>query len=243
MTATEQPGFDSLLAETTAAEITAAARVLFQRLQELSEDDRMDVINDLRAELHQYSPMKDQPVDLVLWVRSEQVEGNDYNPNHVAPQQLDLLRHSITTDGYTQPIVTAPEQPREDGSPLREVVDGFHRHLVGKTDPGIREAVRGRLPVTTIRLRRKGRTARQAATLRHNNARGVDTIEGLSDMVLELSRSGKGYDWFKKELGLEPDAVLKYVQQTGLAEQFTDRDYSQAWEANATPWEPADENP
>ncbi|MFB7673200.1 hypothetical protein ACFC26_17500 [Kitasatospora purpeofusca] len=92
-------------------------------------------------------------------------------------------------------------------------------------------------------MSRLSREARQAATLRHNNARGKDTIEGLHEMVLELSRSGKSYAWFEKELGLEPDAVVKLVMETGLAEQHADRDYSEAWAADTpahTPWDGTD---
>ena len=34
------------------------------------------------------------------------VVANDYNPNKVAPPEMELLKHSIEEDGYTQPIVT-----------------------------------------------------------------------------------------------------------------------------------------
>jgi hypothetical protein len=56
--------------------------------------------------LHKVSPFKGEPVDCLQWVVPDAVEANDYNPNSVAPPEMELLRHSIAKDGYTQPIVT-----------------------------------------------------------------------------------------------------------------------------------------
>ena len=50
--------------------------------------------------------IKDNPVDNVKWIPIDQVQANDYNPNTVSKQEMDLLYTSIKHDGYTQPIVT-----------------------------------------------------------------------------------------------------------------------------------------
>jgi len=98
-------------------------------------DAKMDIINRMRVKIHQISPMKSEPVDCVVWVKNTQVFANDYNPNSVAPVEMKLLEHSISEDGYTQPIVgynkTNILQDLVNGSQV-EVVDGFHRHRVGK---------------------------------------------------------------------------------------------------------------
>ena len=47
-------------------------------------------------------------------------------PNKVAPPEMELLEISIMNDGYTQPIVTWGTEDKH------EVIDGFHRHRVGK---------------------------------------------------------------------------------------------------------------
>ena len=78
----------------------------FEGLNELSENGKIDAINRIRLELHKYSPMRNEPVDCVLWVKVENIEANDYNPNTIAPPEMKLLAHSISEDGYTQPIVT-----------------------------------------------------------------------------------------------------------------------------------------
>ena len=92
-----------------------------------SDDEIIELINQIKLKLHYASPLKNEPVDCVLWVKNNMVHSNDYNPNSVAPPEMKLLHVSIKEDGYTQPIVTMLE---DNG--MREVVDGFHRHRVGK---------------------------------------------------------------------------------------------------------------
>lgn len=46
------------------------------------------------------------PVGRVFWVHMDRVQANDWNPNSVAHHEMDLLHTSISSDGYTMPIVT-----------------------------------------------------------------------------------------------------------------------------------------
>lgn len=203
------------------------ARALFSRLEAIPEAERIDVVNEMRLALREHSPMKAQPVDCVIWVPAEQVAGNQYNPNIVAPPEMKLLTRSIEADGFTQPIVAWPV----DGG--FEVVDGFHRHRVGKETPAIRKRVLGRLPVTVINGDRTALEDRQASTIRHNRARGQHTVDGMSDIVVDLARRGKGDEWIAAELGMDPDEVMRLRQVGGLAEMFADEEFSEAWEADA----------
>jgi ParB-like chromosome segregation protein Spo0J len=138
---------------------------------------------------------------------------------------MELLALSIMADGYTQPIVAMAD---EDG---HTVVDGFHRHRVGKESPDVAERIRGFLPVVSIREDRAGRGDRIAATIRHNRARGKHQVVAMSDIVLELKRRNWSDDKIGRELGMDPDEVLRLAQITGIAEAFKDRDFSEAWEA------------
>ncbi|MFD6465356.1 IbrB-like domain-containing protein [Streptomyces goshikiensis] len=214
-------------------DILDAARPLFEGLAGLPLEERIDTLNRLRELLHAQSPFQREPVDLVLWEKAEDVQGNAYNPNVVAPRQMELLEHSITADGFTQPIVAWRPPATNDQEPTAsiEVVDGFHRHLIGKNAEPVTMRLHGYLPVTLINTGRQGREDRQAATVRHNAARGVHTIDGLSDMVLQLLRTGKTFAWFEKELGMQPDEVTRLAQVHGLAEMFAEREFSEAWEA------------
>jgi ParB-like chromosome segregation protein Spo0J len=220
-----------------ASALVDSAAALFERLGDIPEDERIEVINEIRLALREHSPMKAEPVDCVLWVPSARVAGNDYNPNVVAPPEMRLLTRSIQSDGFTQPIVA---WPAGDGF---EVVDGFHRHRVGKENKQIRARVRGHLPLAVINGDRAALEDRQAATIRHNRARGVHTVEGMSEIVTDLHRRGKGDEWIAAELGMDPDEVLRMRQTAGLAELFADEEFSEAWEADAWAAQGAQEKP
>lgn len=202
------------------------AEEIAQETSALSEKEQVAVLNAIRWVLHKASPFSEEPVDCVLWVEADTVEGNDYNPNVVAPPEMRLLKRSILEDGYTQPIVTW----QTDGH--REVVDGFHRNRVGKEDKTVRERIKGYLPVTTVNEGRTDRGDRIAATIRHNRARGKHVIEGMSEIVIELSRRKWSDQRIARELGMEPDEVLRLKQISGLEEMFADDEFSEAWEVD-----------
>lgn len=195
-------------------------------LSGLSLDEKVDAINSIKIALHEVSPFSTDPVDCVLWVRSDSVGANDYNPNSVAPPEMELLALSILADGYTQPIVTFK---KEDGF---EVVDGFHRNRVGKENKEVAERVHGYLPVVAINTEREDKGDRIAATIRHNRARGKHRIDAMSEIVVDLKRRNWSDKKIAKELGMDQDEVLRLCQITGLAEMFSDREFSQAWVAD-----------
>jgi ParB-like chromosome segregation protein Spo0J len=205
--------------------IVKAAEDLFRQLENINTEDRIETINEIRMLLHTYSPFHDEPVDFVKWVKIENVQANDYNPNAVAPPEMELLERSITEDGYTQPIVSW----EHDG--IFEVVDGFHRNRVGREIESVKEKLKGYLPLTVINADREDRGDRIAATIRHNRARGKHKIDAMSEIVVELKRRNWSDKKIGKELGMEPDEVLRLSQISGLAEMFADREFSEAWKA------------
>lgn len=198
----------------------------FNDLSALDDESRMDAINAIRLALREYSPLKREPVDCVLWVRADQLHANDYNPNSVAPPEMRLLQLSIMSDGYTQPIVAWPD---DEGS--FEVVDGFHRNRIGREVGAVKKRVMGRLPIAVINAERSGKEDRIAATIRHNRARGRHQVDAMADIVLDLARRNWNDAKIARELGMEPDEVLRLKQITGLAELFAEREFSEAWEA------------
>ena len=200
-------------------------RAAVSGLSDLPDAERIEAINAIKVMLHEISPFRAEPVDCVLWLPADEVVANDYNPNKVAPPEMRLLELSIREDGYTQPIVAYGE------SHHYEVVDGFHRNRVGKECPAIRERIRGYLPITIINSDREDKGDRMAATVRHNRARGKHTIDGMSELVMDLTRRNWSEEKIARELGMEPDEVLRLKQITGLAEMFADEEFSEAWEA------------
>ena len=159
------------------------------------------------------------PVSHVIWVPASEVQANDYNPNTVAPPEMELMELSIKSDGFTQPIVCWRTEDHY------EVIDGFHRHLVGK------KLGMEYLPIVIVNQERTDRNDRIASTIRHNRARGKHEIAAMSDIVIELKRRNWSDVKISRELGMEPDEVLRLSQISGLAEMFADKEFSEAWEA------------
>lgn len=193
-----------------------------------SIEERTEAINQIKRMLKEVSPFSAEPVECVQWVKSDLVIANDYNPNSVAPPEMQLLHTSIQEDGYTQPIVVW----YHDG--IYEVVDGFHRNRVGKEYDDIKERIHGYLPVVVINGDREDKGDRIASTIRHNRARGKHKVEAMSDIVIELKRRNWSDAKIGRELGMDADEVLRLTQITGLAEMFADKDFSQAWEVDMT---------
>ncbi|NLG64564.1 MAG: ParB-like nuclease domain-containing protein [Actinobacteria bacterium] len=208
-----------------ATDLNDLTEALVRALAALPDGARIAQLNIVRWRLHEVSPLHAEPVDCVLWLPADDVAANDYNPNVVAPPEMKLLEHSVAQDGYTQPVVVWHSDAGN------EVIDGFHRTRVGKESQAVRQRTRGFLPVTVINSEREGRTDRMAATIRHNRARGKHRVDGMADIVQELARRNWSDKRIGKELGMEPDEVLRLKQITGLAELFANEEFSEAWEA------------
>jgi len=206
-------------------EIKDLKGLLNSHLRDMEFHDKVDVINQLRECLHDLSPFKNEPVDFVKWVRSDDVVANDYNPNKVAPPEMELLEVSIMNDGYTQPIVTwnNPDKGKT------EVIDGFHRNRVGKESKIVNQRIKGYLPVVDIRKEQSSKNDRIASTIRHNRARGKHQVDAMSEIVIELKNRNWTNKRIAKQLGMDEEEVLRLCQVSGLEYLFTDKDFSNAW--------------
>lgn len=193
--------------------------------ENLELKDKVDYLNEIRLELHKLSPFNKEPVDLVTWVLQDNVVSNDYNPNKVAPPEMELLEISIMNDGYTQPIVTWGNE--EKGK--IEVIDGFHRNRVGKESKIISKRIMGYLPVVSIRNEQSSKNDRIASTIRHNRARGKHQVDAMSEIVIELKNRNWTNERIAKQLGMDNEEVLRLCQISGLEHLFSDSDFSKSW--------------
>ena len=200
---------------------------IIEELKKLPLHEKVEAINKIKIQLHEISPFSSEPTDCVLWVKNTDVQANDYNPNSVAPPEMELLRLSISNDGYTQPIVSM-----DNGDGTREVIDGFHRNRVGRECADIQSRVHGYLPVVTIREEQQGLNDRVASTIRHNRARGKHRVDSMSEIVADLKKRNWSPKKIGKELGMDQDEVLRLAQITGLVELFADKEFSKAWDTN-----------
>lgn len=189
-----------------------------------SSSDKLNDLNRLRMAIHEVSPNKDQPIDMVRWVPINMVEPNDYNPNSVAQKEMQLLYTSIWNDGYTQPTVTIWDDERQKYI----IVDGFHRYYTCKNNKDVRDRNNGCLPIVVIN---KNISERMAATVRHNRARGKHSVQGMASMVFKLLDQGWQDQDICNQLGMEPEELLKLKHTTGFSKLFENTEYKKAWES------------
>lgn len=147
-----------------------------------------------------------QPVSNVQWVPRDTLRANAYNPNHVAPAELRLLRESIRQSGWTQPIVARP-----DG----EIVDGYHRWLIA--GEGRIAALTGGL-VPVVRLKAETPHAEQvAATIRHNRARGEHGVVAMASIVRNLLAEEQcAPEELVTMLGMEEEEIERLADRSGM---------------------------
>ena len=196
-----------------------------KEIENLPLDEKVDLINQIRERLHEISPFKNEPVDFVKWVKNTDVVANDYNPNKVAPPEMELLEVSIMNDGYTQPIVSWDNYEKNK----IEVIDGFHRNRVGKESKLVNQRVKGYLPIVNIRKEQSGKNDRIASTIRHNRARGKHQVDAMSEIVIELKNRNWSNKRISKQLGMDEEEVLRLCQVSGLEHLFSDKDFNKAW--------------
>lgn len=205
-------------------QLIGSASPLLEQIAKMDFDSKVYAINQLRLAIKEYSPFSAEPIDCVQWVKTDFVAANNYNPNTVAPPEMELLRLSIISDGYTQPVVGWFD---ENGY---EVIDGFHRTRVGKECADVRERVHGYIPLVEIKEDREGRNDRMASTIRHNRARGKHGVDSMSDIVVELKRRNWSDEKIMRELGMDQDEILRLFQITGMQELFSDQEFSASWD-------------
>lgn len=169
------------------------------------------------------------PVYSIKAIPIEKIQANSYNPNAVAPPEMKLLELSIWDDGYTMPVVCY-HIPDTD---MYEIVDGFHRYsLMNPKSKNFSRRIydreHGFLPVSIID---KPIGDRMASTIRHNRARGSHSIELMSNIVSELVESGMSDAWILKNIGMDPDELLRLKQISGLASLFRNNEFSKSNES------------
>jgi ParB-like chromosome segregation protein Spo0J len=155
------------------------------------------------------------------WVDPSTLFANDYNPNQVFPPEMALLKMSLLSDGWTQPIVA-----RRDG----EIVDGFHRWTLGSRDADVRAMTDGFVPV--VRLRDGLSLAeQQMATIRHNRARGEHAVLKMSAIVRNLIDAHHLTPAaVAATLGMEDEEVDRLYDRSGMTERGTNGDeFNTAW--------------
>ncbi len=197
-------------------------RELLEQYADASFDEKVRIYNEISRELYEFLGVE-HPVLNVNLVPAKQVKGNDYNPNKVAPPEMQLLTLSIRKDGLTMPIVVGSEKAGNQWV----VIAGFHRTAVCTAHKDIMASLNGYLPVTQLD---KSLEDRMTSTVRHNMARGTHQVELSARLVALLKKHNWSNERIGTELGMDPDEVLRLRQISGLAEAFANEEFSKSWE-------------
>lgn len=137
------------------------------------------------------------PLSTLQWVDRGAVKPNDYNPNKVSKQNLDLLKQSILTNGWTLPIVVRPDMT---------IIDGFHRWTVAGEEP-LKTMLEGKVPVVIVE--HKDKAGNIYGTVTHNRARGTHLLGPMKAIVKELMNDGKSVEEIGKQLGMKPEEIFR----------------------------------
>jgi ParB-like chromosome segregation protein Spo0J len=185
--------------------------------------EKVKIYNEVSQQIYDWLGLEHPALNVQL-VKAESIQGNDYNPNKVAPPEMKLLKLSIKKDGVTMPVVVADQSNKK--KPY-VVVDGFHRTTVIQTDKNVNESLSGYVPVSKLN---KSIEDRITSTVRHNMARGTHQVELSAKLVAMLKKHNWTNARIGLELGMDADEVLRLKQITGLAELFKDKEFSNSWE-------------
>lgn len=148
-----------------------------------------------------------------------QLVANNWNPNHVSADKMELLRQSIIDNGWCFPIVVIWD-PEADKF---VIVDGFHRWTIAQ--PEWLD-----LPEVPVVVLDHTIAQRMVATVQFNKARGVHQVDLDAEVIRGLIGQGMTDEQIATHLGIDLDTVHRYKQLTGIAELFREAEYSTSWE-------------
>ena len=137
------------------------------------------------------------PILNVRLVDRDSLKANDYNPNKVLEENMQLLERSIMTNGWTMPIVVRADMT---------IIDGYHRWTLAGREP-LRTMLGGKVPVVVVDHDTREKDI--YGTITHNRARGTHLLDQMKAIVQELLKSGKTVKEIAKELGMRDEEVFR----------------------------------
>lgn len=151
-------------------------------------------------------------------VKRELLQANNYNPNNVPKDKMELLKQSIIDNGFCYPIITIWDNDLEKYI----IIDGFHRYTICQEKwLNIKK-----IPIIVLQ---HDIAKRMTATIQFNKARGVHQVDLDAELIRNLCEQGLSDEEISTHLGIDINTVFRYKQLTGMAELFKNVDYSISW--------------
>ncbi len=154
----------------------------------------------------------------IRMVQRDLVVANNWNPNSVSGDKMELLAQSIRDNGFCFPIVTIWDEDRG----VYVIIDGFHRRVI--CDPDWLD-----IPDIPIVVLPHNISNRMAATVQFNKARGIHQVDLDADIIRALIEQGLSEEDISVKLGIDLETIYRYKQLTGIAELFKNSAYSMSW--------------
>lgn len=159
------------------------------------------------------------PLSSLQWVDRSKLKPNDYNPNKVSEENLQLLTQSILTNGWTLPIVVRPNLT---------IIDGFHRWTVSGKEP-LLSRLGGKVPIVIVNHNDEAED--MYGTITHNRARGTHLLEPMKAIVKKLMDENKSVKEISKQLGMRPEEIFRlsdFTKEEFIKMMVTENQYSKA---------------
>lgn len=155
----------------------------------------------------------------IIMVPRDKIRANNYNPNSVPHDKMELLKQSIIDNGFCYPVIVV----YDEGEDVYIIIDGFHRYTIcGKEWLDIEM-----VPIIVLS---HDISKRMAATIQFNKARGVHQVDLDADLVRSLIQQGMSDEEISIHLGIDFDTIYRYKQLTGMADLFKNISYSLSWD-------------
>lgn len=167
-------------------------------------------------------PFGQHPIQNVQWLDVDALVPNDWNPNRVLSPELKLIKLSLMTQGWIQPVLVNREG---DGY---EIIDGFHRSSLTKTDAEVRAMTEGRVPAAVLNLTVP---ERMMLTVRINRAKGTHQASLMHDLVKALIVEHEvPVDVLAKAIGATKHEIDTLMLDDVFAKlDVANHEYSRAW--------------
>jgi ParB-like chromosome segregation protein Spo0J len=178
------------------------------------------------------SPTKQpQPISGLVWLHRDQLSSNLYNPNSVAPPEMQLLKESILADGWLFPILVFDKSIHIDGltdnakKNVHTIIDGFHRYTISK-DPDIYALTDGMLPCIILNP-----VNPLATTVRMNRAKGTHAVLKMAQIVEHEIKKGSNVKQIMDMYGMEKEEVVRLSNRLGihLSDEIKKGSFSKSW--------------
>lgn len=170
--------------------------------------------------------IESHPISRVVWQDVNDLRANSYNPNVVLPQEMRLLKLSLMAQGWIQPILVGVD-PADD-SKVFEIIDGFHRYTLAKTDPEVNLLTGGLVPIVPLEL---SRAESMMLTIRINRAKGNHVAVRMHDIVYRLhTELGCSINSICAGIGATPHEVeVLLMKDIFQKKDVENTPYSKAW--------------